>query len=632
LITYQTHRGNERRFVALFEKTVLQTFTSLEVKPKKALKFVIKKKAIPAKIQSLQTPYRISIVALFEALRSNLTTTNSEVIIAKKSYTFSALFIMALETSPSKIRAIIQETTTTKKQLDFINETVKLETFMLLNANDASSVQSEVFKSIYTLFHIAKQLGNSQIVTALQSIFWKQVIAFIQGKESAKEIVSTLTQTTFDALSEIATLDQITIVKHIQNNTITIPKLLKTVLVARHRIFELVSEEKQDVSLSTAIKACVETEKVALLSLHLITEYKIPAWFLHKESYSYERVVNELIAQKPLIVLKTIRSQQVSEIQVLKFVQTVHFETLITALIKVYTAQQKELLDIRILYENIAFVNMRGISTKSLQEIIIKKVITAWQTSNWSLIASTNIWNELLWETCGKKAVEQHDFLNAISTIKTMLPTALLVTYKSLLSHEKSSKKIREESTHKTQNKTSMNTEFASFPEEGVPIPNAGLVLLNTYFLMLLDRLGIVKDKAFISSSAQLDAIHYLQYIVTGLTETEESLLTLNKVLVGLPPNVPVKSSIEMSEDQKQLIDGMIQAAINHWTAIGDTSTNGFRGNWLVREGILRETEDRWELTVEKRAYDILMLKSPFSFSIIKLPWMEKPLHVTWPF
>ncbi|MFK7748135.1 MAG: contractile injection system tape measure protein [Kordia sp.] len=632
LVMYQVHRGNEARFISLFEKTVIYTFPALEMKPQKAVKSVVEMKKVAEKNQLLQTPYRISTVVLFETIRTNFTATNSEVQIVEKSYSFAALFMMALETSPTEIRAIIKETTFATKQLHFIQETINLETFLLLNANDASSTQSEVFKSIYTLFTIAKQLGNAQITTTLQGVFWKEVLAFIQGKITRKRVVEKLTATTFDALSEIATLDQITIVKHVQNNAIVIPKLLKTVLVARHRIFELISEHTQNSSLSTAIKAYIETEKAALLSEYLITHYEIPAWFLHKEAYSYERVVNELIAQKPLLVLKTIRSQKISEIQLLKFAQTVHFETLIAALLKVNTAQQKELLDMRMLYENIPFVSMRGISTKSLQEIIIQKVVTAWRTSNWTLIASNTIWNELLWETCGKKAVQQRDFIKAIGAIKTQLPTALLVTYKTLLPHYKTTKKTTAEIISKTENKTAMNTELASFPDEGVPIPNAGLVMLNTYFLMLLDRLGIVKDKEFISENAQLDAIHYLQYIVTGLTETEESLLTLNKILVGLPPNVPVKSSIEMTDEQKQLIDGMIQAAIHHWTAIGDTSINGFRGNWLVREGILRETEDRWELTVEKRAYDILMLKSPFSFSIIKLPWMEKPLHVTWPF
>jgi hypothetical protein len=175
-----------------------------------------------------------------------------------------------------------------------------------------------------------------------------------------------------------------------------------------------------------------------------------------------------------------------------------------------------------------------------------------------------------------------------------------------------------------------MSTETKKIPTEGIMVPNAGLVLLNSYFMMLLERLGVVIDKAFTSEDAQLNSVHYLQYVVTGLTQTDESLLVLNKVFCGLSPDAPVRNSIEMTKDQKQLIDGLILAAIGYWTAIGDTSMNEFQVNWLVRDGILRETEERWELTVEKRAYDILLIKSPFSFSIIKLPWMQKPLHVTW--
>jgi len=633
LVEYQTHRGNERRFETLYEEMVLQTFPTIKATAKKAVKPVSKTKPITAEIQTLQLPYRISVVALFEAVRTHITTTNITVEIAKKTYTFSEIIMVALETSPAKVRSIIQETTIVKKQLQFFNEAIKFEAFIVFHANDTSSAQSETFKAIHTLFSIAKQLGNSKIINTLQIIFWEQFIAIIKGKTATKISIEFLTKTTFDALSEITTLDQITIVKHIQNNNIHIPIILKTVLVERHRVFELISEQKQDVALSEMVKSYTTTKKMEELSKHLLTHYEIPAWFLHTQSYTYERVVNGLIAQQPLIILKTIRSQHISEVQLIKFMHTIHFETFIAALLKLYSAQQKELLNIRKLYETIAFVSMRGISTKSLQQIIIKKVVIAWQTSNWSLIASTNIWNELLWETCGKKAVQKQDFYAAINAMKTMLPTALLVTYNSLVSHEASSKNSTQEIENTTIKIPYMDqTTNTSFPEEGVSIMNAGLVMLNSYFLMLLERLGTVKNNAFVSEEAQINAVHYLQFIVTGLTETEESLLTLNKILVGLSPNTPIKDSIEMSQDQKDLINGMIQAAINYWPAIGQTSTNGFRGNWLVREGILRETEDRWELTVEKRPYDVLMLKSPFSFSIIKLPWMEKPLHVTWPF
>ena len=168
--------------------------------------------------------------------------------------------------------------------------------------------------------------------------------------------------------------------------------------------------------------------------------------------------------------------------------------------------------------------------------------------------------------------------------------------------------------------------------QQGVAVYNAGLVLLNTYMPMLFERLGLIKNNAFVSDEAQTDAVHYLQYLATGVAQTEEALLILNKVLCGIPIETPIPEGIEIPEDDKNLIHGLIEAAIGYWSAIGQSSVDGFRGNWLVRDGILREEEDRWELLVEKRSYDILMLKSPFSFSIIKFPWMDKPLHVIWTF
>lgn len=147
-----------------------------------------------------------------------------------------------------------------------------------------------------------------------------------------------------------------------------------------------------------------------------------------------------------------------------------------------------------------------------------------------------------------------------------------------------------------------------------------------------MDRLGLLNEKKFKNSTSQLNAVHYIQYVITGLTKTEESLLPLNKVLCGLPITTPVKDRISITEEQSELINGLIKAAISHWPKVGDTSILGFRGNWLVRDGLLIEKEERWELTVEKRVYDLLIHKSPFSFSIIKYPWMKKPLHVIWPY
>jgi len=71
---------------------------------------------------------------------------------------------------------------------------------------------------------------------------------------------------------------------------------------------------------------------------------------------------------------------------------------------------------------------------------------------------------------------------------------------------------------------------------------------------------------------------------------------------------------------------------IANWPAIESSSIKTLRENWLVRDAFLTEKEHQWEIKVETRPYDTLIRQSPFSFSIIKYPWMNKALHVYWRF
>ncbi|NND61572.1 MAG: hypothetical protein HKN48_00095, partial [Flavobacteriaceae bacterium] len=154
-----------------------------------------------------------------------------------------------------------------------------------------------------------------------------------------------------------------------------------------------------------------------------------------------------------------------------------------------------------------------------------------------------------------------------------------------------------------------------------ISVKNTGLVLLNTYLPILFERLGMVDNGKFKNEEDSLKAVHYLQYLATGISFTEEIYLPLNKVLCGLVIEAPVTGGLDISEEDKMLIEGLIEAVISHWPDIGNSSIDGFRGNWLVRDGLLKEDEGRWELIVEKKPYDLLINKSPYSFSIVKFPW-----------
>ncbi|WP_420590826.1 contractile injection system tape measure protein [Bacterioplanoides sp.] len=168
---------------------------------------------------------------------------------------------------------------------------------------------------------------------------------------------------------------------------------------------------------------------------------------------------------------------------------------------------------------------------------------------------------------------------------------------------------------------------------EVIEVSNAGIVLLQSYLVMYLKRLGLVSgdDSAvFIDWSSQAKAIHCLQYLVTGATDTEEHHLLLNKVLCGMPFQEAIPRAVDLSEDEKSLADGLLGAMMEYWPESGCNSADGFRGSWLVRDGVLKELEDNWELTITKRGYDILLKSSPFSSSVIRYPWMNKPIYVNW--
>ena len=161
-------------------------------------------------------------------------------------------------------------------------------------------------------------------------------------------------------------------------------------------------------------------------------------------------------------------------------------------------------------------------------------------------------------------------------------------------------------------------------------VNNSGLVLINNYVTALFERLKLLKDSEFRTTTAQMQAVHYLQFIVTGSDSITETTLPLNNVLCGLPASQPVPHGIVTSDEQKKLIEGMLKSVINHWPASSNPSLAAFRETWLQRPGVLGEQEDQWELTVEKRSIDVLIDVSPFSFSVIRYPWMEKPVHVKW--
>lgn len=164
-------------------------------------------------------------------------------------------------------------------------------------------------------------------------------------------------------------------------------------------------------------------------------------------------------------------------------------------------------------------------------------------------------------------------------------------------------------------------------PELGLPVVNAGVVLVWMSYGMLLKELGWVKEKRFIDDAACQQAIWLLQYIASGRNEAAEEELLLNKLLCGWPLTDPVDPACFPGQEELLAADAMLERWVKDWKKDRTFSLSWFRGTFLQREGMLiRRHDENWQLNVEKKTEDIIIDKP----SVVRYSWMPELLFVQW--
>ncbi|WP_075341983.1 contractile injection system tape measure protein [Tenacibaculum agarivorans] len=161
-------------------------------------------------------------------------------------------------------------------------------------------------------------------------------------------------------------------------------------------------------------------------------------------------------------------------------------------------------------------------------------------------------------------------------------------------------------------------------------IENAGLVLLWPFLQRFFENLELLENKVFNTEEAKEKAVSVLQYLCT---EEEvlvfEGLLPLAKILCGIAIDQPMEI-FPLSATEKEIANHLLMAVIAQGKSWGNISSKGFRVSYIQRQASLRTRDDHWLLQVKKETYDVVLQKLPWSFTTIKLPWMEKLLMVEW--
>lgn len=164
-----------------------------------------------------------------------------------------------------------------------------------------------------------------------------------------------------------------------------------------------------------------------------------------------------------------------------------------------------------------------------------------------------------------------------------------------------------------------------------LPVAQAGLVLLHPFLPRFFSATGIAASEKGFLPAELARAAALLHFCATGSDEVYEFELALTKVLLGTDPesHLPVCEGL-LGQEERDESEALLGAVVSHWSALKNTSTEGFRSAFLQRRGLLRKEDYGWRLNVERRPFDMLLDHLPWSIGIVKLPWMKKPIYVEW--
>ncbi|SRX73811.1 contractile injection system tape measure protein [Aequorivita antarctica] len=166
--------------------------------------------------------------------------------------------------------------------------------------------------------------------------------------------------------------------------------------------------------------------------------------------------------------------------------------------------------------------------------------------------------------------------------------------------------------------------------EDEIYINNSGLIIVWPFLPRFFEQLDMLENGEFINSENRNRGVYLIQQLVYNQIDFPEHELVLNKLLVGMPIEDQLEPITELTQQEKDLAESLLNGLIQNWDKIKNTTIEGVQETFLQRNGILKIEEDRSKLRVEQTGVDVLMQTIPWNISLIKLPWMENPLYIDW--
>lgn len=157
---------------------------------------------------------------------------------------------------------------------------------------------------------------------------------------------------------------------------------------------------------------------------------------------------------------------------------------------------------------------------------------------------------------------------------------------------------------------------------------NAGLILIHPFLKQLFDNCNLLnKDKTILDPET---AAHLLHYIATNQEQDYENEMLVEKFLCNIPINQAINRNIILSKELKKQANEMLQAVLENWHIMKNSSVALLQNEYLQRPGKIMLTADNPKILVERKTQDILLDTISWNLGIVKLAWKSKIIFVEW--
>ncbi|MDJ0821271.1 MAG: contractile injection system tape measure protein [Paracoccaceae bacterium] len=156
------------------------------------------------------------------------------------------------------------------------------------------------------------------------------------------------------------------------------------------------------------------------------------------------------------------------------------------------------------------------------------------------------------------------------------------------------------------------------------PVLWAGAVLLWPFLDHFVQRMAAEGEAPALSRARALTAL------TDGAIDLDTAEVALLRLLFGRQDAGGLAKSSPPSQETVALRDEMLTAVVAQWSVLGTTTPTGLLDTFILRDGMLQHGAEADNLRIAPQPFDILLERLPWSLSILQLPWMPRPLHVTW--